>query len=106
MQSLAWASVLSLEKPVRDKYNSAVTPRTLVWASVRECPLTRPARSLLPRGWLAGSSVQDTREGTDGAGPSFAVRSARCYATAATPLLCATTLPVVIFGAFGIAVLK
>lgn len=25
---------------------------SLDWAWVRECPLTRPARSLLPRGWL------------------------------------------------------
>jgi hypothetical protein len=34
------------------------------------------------------------------------VRSAWCYATMAMPLLCATTLPVVIFGAFGIAEVK
>jgi hypothetical protein len=36
----------------------------------------------------------------------LSVRSTWCYATRATPLLCATTLPVVIFGAFGIADVK
>jgi len=48
--------------------------------------------------------VREVQESPAQSGPSLLVLSTSSYATALRPLLCATILPLVIFGAFGIAV--